>query len=229
MARFPPEPAAAPGHSRAASLAALAPQLFRPLMSTKPSGFGLGLSTAQLLVKAHHGSISFESTPGKGTKRLSTSCTASTNQTDHVRKVLDGTVCGGVTVNDALMHVGQDDLPFGGVGQSDLGRGRVGGEDAVLGDAEFRVSVQGTRRRTVDHRAFRGTIRIGAQFEQFGLEQDLLDQLIKARTGPGRNFDVLHIAGHLLDDDFVFEQALADLLLVVLRVAHGLTHRGNRL
>jgi coniferyl-aldehyde dehydrogenase len=28
---------------------------------------------------------------------------------------------GGVTINDALMHVGQDDLPFGGVGESGMG------------------------------------------------------------------------------------------------------------
>lgn len=28
---------------------------------------------------------------------------------------------GGVTVNDALLHVGQDDLPFGGVGESGMG------------------------------------------------------------------------------------------------------------
>jgi coniferyl-aldehyde dehydrogenase len=28
---------------------------------------------------------------------------------------------GGVTINDALVHVGQDDLPFGGVGDSGMG------------------------------------------------------------------------------------------------------------
>jgi coniferyl-aldehyde dehydrogenase len=33
-----------------------------------------------------------------------------------------------VTVNDALIHVGQDDLPFGGVGESGMGHyhGREG-------------------------------------------------------------------------------------------------------
>ena len=35
---------------------------------------------------------------------------------------------GGVTVNDALLHVGQHDLPFGGVGESGMGHyhGREG-------------------------------------------------------------------------------------------------------
>ena len=37
---------------------------------------------------------------------------------------------GGVSVNDALFHVGQDDLPFGGVGASGMGHyhGREGFE-----------------------------------------------------------------------------------------------------
>jgi coniferyl-aldehyde dehydrogenase len=43
----------------------------------------------------------------------------------HDRGVLDRLIeqvmSGGVTVNDALMHVGQDDLPFGGVGESGMG------------------------------------------------------------------------------------------------------------
>lgn len=44
---------------------------------------------------------------------------------DHDRKrretVLQQTVSGGVTVNDTLFHIAQDDLPFGGVGPSGLG------------------------------------------------------------------------------------------------------------
>jgi coniferyl-aldehyde dehydrogenase len=39
-----------------------------------------------------------------------------------VQQVLRGTHAGGVCVNDTLMHIGQDDLPFGGVGPSGLGR-----------------------------------------------------------------------------------------------------------
>ncbi|PQA86529.1 coniferyl aldehyde dehydrogenase [Hyphococcus luteus] len=36
-------------------------------------------------------------------------------------KVLEKTVSGGVTVNDALWHVAQENLPFGGVGKSGIG------------------------------------------------------------------------------------------------------------
>ena len=36
-------------------------------------------------------------------------------------QVLDGTTSGGVTVNDVVMHVAQEDLPFGGVGPSGMG------------------------------------------------------------------------------------------------------------
>lgn len=38
-----------------------------------------------------------------------------------VAHVLDRTVSGGACVNDTIVHVGQDDLPFGGVGQSGMG------------------------------------------------------------------------------------------------------------
>ena len=37
------------------------------------------------------------------------------------RAILDRTTSGGVTINDVVMHVGQEDLPFGGVGQSGMG------------------------------------------------------------------------------------------------------------
>jgi coniferyl-aldehyde dehydrogenase len=36
-------------------------------------------------------------------------------------KVLTGTTSGGVTVNDVIMHVAQEDLPFGGVGPAGMG------------------------------------------------------------------------------------------------------------
>ena len=35
--------------------------------------------------------------------------------------MLDGTTSGGVTVNDVIFHVAQEDLPFGGVGPSGMG------------------------------------------------------------------------------------------------------------
>ncbi|MBT2516786.1 coniferyl aldehyde dehydrogenase [Streptomyces sp. ISL-90] len=38
------------------------------------------------------------------------------------RKVLNRTTSGNVTINGTIMHVGQDDLPFGGVGESGMGK-----------------------------------------------------------------------------------------------------------
>jgi len=45
-----------------------------------------------------------------------------------VARVLERTVSGGATVNETLLHVGQEDLPFGGVGPSGMGEyhGRAG-------------------------------------------------------------------------------------------------------
>lgn len=40
---------------------------------------------------------------------------------DEIERVIERTMSGGVTVNDALLHVGQSDLPFGGVGESGMG------------------------------------------------------------------------------------------------------------
>ena len=37
------------------------------------------------------------------------------------KRLLAGTHSGGVCINDSLMHVAQDDLPFGGVGDSGMG------------------------------------------------------------------------------------------------------------
>jgi len=38
-----------------------------------------------------------------------------------VYKLIERVMSGGVSVNDAVLHVGQDDLPFGGVGESGMG------------------------------------------------------------------------------------------------------------
>jgi coniferyl-aldehyde dehydrogenase len=43
------------------------------------------------------------------------------NDSTTVQKVIDRVMSGGVTVNDALFHVGQHDLPFGGIGDSGMG------------------------------------------------------------------------------------------------------------
>jgi coniferyl-aldehyde dehydrogenase len=41
-------------------------------------------------------------------------------------RVLAGTIAGGVSVNDTLLHIAQEELPFGGVGAS--GQGHYHGE-----------------------------------------------------------------------------------------------------
>ena len=43
------------------------------------------------------------------------------NRRTTVDLLIERVMSGGVTVNDALLHVGQDDLPFGGVGESGMG------------------------------------------------------------------------------------------------------------
>ncbi|MCJ8238531.1 coniferyl aldehyde dehydrogenase [Peteryoungia algae] len=45
-------------------------------------------------------------------------------------RVLSGTIAGGVTINDTILHLSQDDLPFGGVGAS--GYGAYHGEAGFL-------------------------------------------------------------------------------------------------
>ena len=44
-----------------------------------------------------------------------------TNDRDSRVRVLDGATSGGVTLNGTLLHIAQDDLPFGGVGPSGIG------------------------------------------------------------------------------------------------------------
>lgn len=39
----------------------------------------------------------------------------------HIERVLSETISGGVTINDTLLHISQESLPFGGVGASGLG------------------------------------------------------------------------------------------------------------
>lgn len=52
------------------------------------------------------------------------------HEDDVVTKINERTVAGGVSVNETLMHFGQDDLPFGGVGDGGMGHyhGRDGFE-----------------------------------------------------------------------------------------------------
>jgi acyl-CoA reductase-like NAD-dependent aldehyde dehydrogenase len=59
-----------------------------------------------------------------------------------VARVLRETVAGGVTINDTILHIAQDDLPFGGVGPSGMGayHGREGFETFSHKKAVFRQS-----------------------------------------------------------------------------------------
>ena len=43
------------------------------------------------------------------------------DRSDRIDRLIERVMSGGVTVNDALIHVGQEDMPFGGVGESGMG------------------------------------------------------------------------------------------------------------
>ncbi len=59
-----------------------------------------------------------------------------------IDRVLTGTVAGGVTINDTILHIAQESLPFGGVGLSGMGHyhGRAGFETFSKQKAVFRQS-----------------------------------------------------------------------------------------
>ena len=61
---------------------------------------------------------------------------------DAVDQVIRNTVSGGVTVNETILHIAQDDLPFGGVGDSGMGQyhGREGFDAFSKRKAVFRQS-----------------------------------------------------------------------------------------
>ena len=40
---------------------------------------------------------------------------------ERVSQLIERVMSGGVSVNDTLLHVGQDDMPFGGIGESGMG------------------------------------------------------------------------------------------------------------
>jgi coniferyl-aldehyde dehydrogenase len=61
------------------------------------------------------------------------------NNSRRVDEVLRSTISGGVTINDVIYHVAQNNLPFGGVGLSGMGsyHGRSGFETFSLKKAVF--------------------------------------------------------------------------------------------
>jgi coniferyl-aldehyde dehydrogenase len=50
---------------------------------------------------------------------------------EQAREVLDGTLSGGVTINDVMTHMFVEDMPYGGIGASGMG--------AYRGEAGFRT------------------------------------------------------------------------------------------
>ena len=104
----------------------------------------------------------------------------------------------------------------------------VAGFERAAGDQHGRQRALALVEPGLDHGGFRRAIGVGAQFEQFGLEQDLLDQSVETRAGLGRNLDVLDVAAHRLDHHFVLEQALADLLGIGLGLVHFVDRHDHR-
>jgi hypothetical protein len=64
----------------------------------------------------------------------------------------------------------------------------------------------------LDHGALGGTVGIGLQFHQFGLQRDILEQFVEALAGDRRNLDIEHVARHLFDDHLVLQQFGAHLV-----------------
>ena len=58
----------------------------------------------------------------------------------------------------------------------------------------------------LDHRTLGGTVRIGLQVEQFGLQQDGFLELVEAGLLQRGDQHVLRLAAHVLHDDLVAEQ-----------------------
>jgi coniferyl-aldehyde dehydrogenase len=63
---------------------------------------------------------------------------------DTVSLLIERVISGGVSVNDAVLHVGQDDLPFGGVGES--GMGHYHGYEGFLTFSKLRPIFRQARR-----------------------------------------------------------------------------------
>jgi coniferyl-aldehyde dehydrogenase len=66
------------------------------------------------------------------------------NDDDRVSMLIERVMSGGVSVNDAVLHVGQDDLPFGGVGES--GMGHYHGYEGFLTFSKLRPVFRQARR-----------------------------------------------------------------------------------
>ena len=65
-----------------------------------------------------------------------------------IERLVEHVMSGGVSVNDALLHVGQDDLPFGGVGES--GMGHYHGYEGFVTFSKMRPVFRQARFSTLD-------------------------------------------------------------------------------
>jgi hypothetical protein len=66
----------------------------------------------------------------------------------------------------------------------------------------------------LDDDTFCRAVRIGLQVEDFGLQQDRLEQLVEIGALGRRHFDVQHLAAHRLDEDLMAQQFRAHFLRV---------------
>ncbi len=69
------------------------------------------------------------------------------NRRERIDRLIEHVMSGGVTVNDALLHVGQEDLPFGGVGES--GMGHYHGEEGFRTFSKLRPVLRQSRWSTL--------------------------------------------------------------------------------
>ncbi|ULT90252.1 hypothetical protein L3Y34_008540 [Caenorhabditis briggsae] len=97
-----------------------------------------------------------------------------------VKRLLNETSSGGVTVNDVLMHITVDTLPFGGVGVSGMGRYR-----GKFGFDTF------THEKSVLHRGFFGESLQASRYPP--LNQQKLDQMRKL-TGKRISLNLINVA-----------------------------------
>ena len=74
-----------------------------------------------------------------------------TNDSEVADRYIDRIMSGGVTVNDALLHVAQHDLPFGGVGES--GMGHYHGYEGFLACSKSRPVFYQAKRSTIKYLA----------------------------------------------------------------------------
>ena len=98
------------------------------------------------------------------------------------------------------------------------------GDDDVAGLQRAALHQHGGHRAAAaveprfDHRAFGRTVRIGLEFEHFGLQRDHVEQLVEIGLLLGRDFDLEHVAAERFDLDFMLQQFGAHALRLGVRL-----------